>query len=1058
MNPFKQRTVSIILACILVLSLQTPAARAVDGEVTYTGTNTNLIGDDNAAGPFGLGFTFQYYGTNYTQTYVNINGTLNFGAGNSEYGNGTLNSSGPSNSIYAFWDDLITDPSPYDAHPIYYATVGTSPNRKFITQWTNMYFFSTTIQMGTFQVILYEGTNEIQIQYRDLLGGSRALGDSATIGIKKDNSTYKQYSANTASLTQGQAIRYTPNGSNDYTVNTNATYDLVYLAPEGAPTSPTLVNPTDGSTGVTLAPTFEWLPVESATSYTVLVSTVSNFSSTVVNQSGITGTSYTLGSNLSASTTYYWRVQSVNNAGSSLSPTRSFTTGSVNAAPNTPTSVSSTSLIGGGAIANAAGSTLSATLTDPDDNESVRYRLQIASDNTFTTLLVDYRSPFAAEGATEFTFGTNTGTYLVGNSSTTLTPGNYYLRIRAEDDAAASSAWYTASGIAFRIASDSTPPNLSLDPATPNPTNDATPTLTGTATDADGTVASVEFQVDATNGAWSSCTATDGTFDEASETFSCTPGSALSEGNHTMYVRTTDAANNTTVALDYASTTITIDLTGPVLSGLTASPELTSAVITWETDVAASSRVAYGPTSSYGGLTAETNTAPRVTNHSVEITNLIPCALYHIQARSADAALNIGQSSDATFITKGCTGSAEVSQTGAEPITSTAGGTITEGRLSLTVPPSFATGITEAVFQAHQLDSAAFFGAAGTPTGVVKAGTTVFNLKALTDPTETVAEFNAPLTVTLSYTPEDIVGIVETSLVIYRYDGTAWHPLSNCAVNVGAKTVTCQTQGFSDFALFGTAHSGGGIPPQALERPVGSGSTLRMDVQNGSDQTVPAITVLFNAGADVTHVSLSNDSSFTGAVLQDYAPSVQWNVCWQSALLTTPAACPDATYTVYAKLYTAWGQPSEVLTATVHLTAGTTSTLALPVKAHPFTLFLNGKTVHLIAGGTQYAFASEKTFLGLGYTYKMLMAKPIATPAGKPAILNNTSAAHVPGNWIQSGKTIFYITPSGRIPFATYEAFTSNGGQLRYVVKANAFDLALPELPVATPADPRLLF
>nr|MBP9686948.1 hypothetical protein [Candidatus Doudnabacteria bacterium] len=742
MNPFKQRIASIMLACILVLSLQVPVAHAVDGEVTYTGTNTTLIGDDNAAGPFGLGFTFQYYGTNYTQTYVNINGTLNFGGANSEYGNGTLSNSGPSNSIYAFWDDLITDPSPYDARPIYYATVGSSPNRKFITQWTNVYFFSTTVQMGTFQVILYEGTNEIQIQYRDLLGGSRALGDSATIGIKKDNSTYKQYSANTASLTQGQAIRYTPNGTNDYTVNTNATYDLVYLAPEGAPTSPTLVNPTDGSTGVTLAPTFEWLPVESATSYTVLVSTVSNFASTVVNQAGITGTSYTLGSNLNASTTYYWRVQSVNNAGSSLSPTRSFTTGSTNTAPDSPTSVSSASLIGGGAIASASGSTLAATLTDPDDNEDVRYRLQIASENTFTSLVLDYRSPFASEGATTFTFGTNSGTYLVGTSGTVLNPGNYYLRIRAEDDAAASSAWYTASDIAFRIASDSTPPVLSIDPASPNPTNDATPTLTGSATDADGTIASVQFQADTTDGAWSNCTATDDTFDEATETVSCTPGSALSEGDHTIYFRTTDAANNTTAALDYASTSISIDLTGPVISGLSASPELNSVVITWTTDAAASSQVPYGPTTSYGGMTAESNTSPRVTSHSVEITGLVPCALYHFKARSTDAATNTAQSSNATFITKGCTGSAEVSQTETEPITSVAGGTITEGRISLTIPPSFATGVTEAVFQAHQLDSQAFFSSAGTPPGVTRAGSTVFNLKALTDPTETISTFD----------------------------------------------------------------------------------------------------------------------------------------------------------------------------------------------------------------------------------------------------------------------------------------------------------------------------
>jgi len=432
----------------------------MDGEVTYTGTNTTLYGDDNFAGPINIGFTHTFYGTAYTQAYVNINGTLNFGSGFAAYSNGPLASSGQNTSIYPFWDDLITQN--YSAKTIYYATIGSAPNRQFIVQWTGMYFYNNpSVQMGTFQVILFEGSNVVQIQYRDLLGGSQSMGNSATVGIKKDNSTYKQYSYNTASLTQGQAIRYTPNGASDYTVNTSAAYDLVYLAPVGAPTSPTLVNPTDGTTGITVNPTFEWLPVTSATSYTVLVSTTPTFSSTVVNQSGITGTSYTLGSALSYNTAYYWRVQAVNSNGSSLSSTRTFTTSGVpNTPPNIPTSVSSAKLIGGVVSANLTGSSLSMTLSDPDAGQPVRYRLQIASDTAFNNLKLDYRSAFGAAGSATYNYGENGGTYLVGSSTTTFADGNYYLRLRAEDDAAASSSWYTATGTAFVITQDTTPPTI----------------------------------------------------------------------------------------------------------------------------------------------------------------------------------------------------------------------------------------------------------------------------------------------------------------------------------------------------------------------------------------------------------------------------------------------------------------------------------------------------------------------------------------------------------------------------------------------------------------------
>src|SRR5690606_5364849 len=104
---------------------------------------------------------------------------------------------------------------------------------------------------------------------------------------------------------------------------------------------------------------------------------------------------------------------------------------------------------------------LTANLTDPDDDEQVRYRLQIATDAGFNSLVIDYRSPFGAEGTATYTYGENGGTYLVGNAGTTLSPGNYYLRMRTEDDAAGSSSWYTASGVAFTVLADEEAPGFS---------------------------------------------------------------------------------------------------------------------------------------------------------------------------------------------------------------------------------------------------------------------------------------------------------------------------------------------------------------------------------------------------------------------------------------------------------------------------------------------------------------------------------------------------------------------------------------------------------------------
>jgi hypothetical protein len=114
--------------------------------------------------------------------------------------------------------------------------------------------------------------------------------------------------------------------------------------------------------------------------------------------------------------------------------------------------------------------------------------------------------------------------------------------------------------VAFSV-SDSDAPAIALNQFS-SPTTDTTPTFGGTATEAIGTVASVEFQVDSTAGAWSVCTADDGAFDEAQEAFSCTPPT-LSQASHTVYFRATDNEGNVTASDSESSKTFVVDLTAP---------------------------------------------------------------------------------------------------------------------------------------------------------------------------------------------------------------------------------------------------------------------------------------------------------------------------------------------------------------------------------------------------------------------------------------------------------------------------------------------------------------
>jgi hypothetical protein len=100
---------------------------------------------------------------------------------------------------------------------------------------------------------------------------------------------------------------------------------------------------------------------------------------------------------------------------------------------------------------------------------------------------------------------------------------------------------------------DATNPTVSIDAVT-TPTNDTTPTITGTASDVTGTVSAVEYKV-GIGGTWTACTGT--------STFSCTT-TTLTEGTYDIYIRAQDDASNWSDGND--SVSITIDTTAPTVT------------------------------------------------------------------------------------------------------------------------------------------------------------------------------------------------------------------------------------------------------------------------------------------------------------------------------------------------------------------------------------------------------------------------------------------------------------------------------------------------------------
>ncbi|MCK5148956.1 T9SS type A sorting domain-containing protein [bacterium] len=93
-----------------------------------------------------------------------------------------------------------------------------------------------------------------------------------------------------------------------------------------APATPVLKSPAHGATAVTLPAVVQWDSLDHAASYTLQVSTAEDFSSTLMNQSGLTDTSYSV-TGLDQGITYYWQVRATNPAGDgSYSTYRDFIT------------------------------------------------------------------------------------------------------------------------------------------------------------------------------------------------------------------------------------------------------------------------------------------------------------------------------------------------------------------------------------------------------------------------------------------------------------------------------------------------------------------------------------------------------------------------------------------------------------------------------------------------------------------------------------------------------------------------------------------------------------
>lgn len=157
--------------------------------------------------PIPIGFAFTYLGQVYNNIYANTNGIAAFSPFLPEDINlqgayytpdlaeGPLVNDGSGAPpvlvrpiLAPLWDDMDMDRSqPFGANAtpdLRYQTTGTTPNRIFTLEWSNVYWsLGASNPVISFQLKLYEGSNRIEFHYKTDLPEAPAVFTGAQIGI-----------------------------------------------------------------------------------------------------------------------------------------------------------------------------------------------------------------------------------------------------------------------------------------------------------------------------------------------------------------------------------------------------------------------------------------------------------------------------------------------------------------------------------------------------------------------------------------------------------------------------------------------------------------------------------------------------------------------------------------------------------------------------------------------------------------------------------------------------------------------------------------------------------
>lgn len=154
-------------------------------DVSATGTNVGLDDADDEVAVVPIGFPFAFYGMGYTQVEISSNGFITFSPTGSAQccdGDSIPNTVAPNNYIAGWWEDL----APVHGGIIRTGLIGTPGSRVFVVGFYNVRDLDDFDVVNTFEIILHEGTNDIELAIQDIQFDDI---DDKVVGIENSGGT-----------------------------------------------------------------------------------------------------------------------------------------------------------------------------------------------------------------------------------------------------------------------------------------------------------------------------------------------------------------------------------------------------------------------------------------------------------------------------------------------------------------------------------------------------------------------------------------------------------------------------------------------------------------------------------------------------------------------------------------------------------------------------------------------------------------------------------------------------------------------------------------------------